>query len=194
MRSPSIPGIDTVDDLRMRWAGHRLIVEATVTSDPAMPVGEFHELEHHAADLLRDRLPRLDTVRLSPAAHPHDRETPPTTRPGDPRLVRLFVREAVKAWFLISLQTFGGPAGQIAVMQRTLVDEKRWIGQRRFLHALNYLHAAARPRGPATRHLHRLAAQRPPRRTGRRQPVRAARHARHCSACRLSTSPDGDTP
>ncbi|MGC4939837.1 chromate efflux transporter [Kribbella sp. DT2] len=48
------------------------------------------------------------------------------------------LRTAVKAWFLISLQTFGGPAGQIAVMQRTLVDEKRWISQRRFLHALNY--------------------------------------------------------
>ncbi|MFP5282324.1 MAG: chromate efflux transporter [Actinomycetes bacterium] len=47
-------------------------------------------------------------------------------------------RQALKAWFLISLQTFGGPAGQIAVMQRTLVEEKRWIGQRRFLHALNY--------------------------------------------------------
>ena len=47
-------------------------------------------------------------------------------------------RTAVRAWFLISLQTFGGPAGQIAVMQRTLVDEKRWIGQRRFLHAMNY--------------------------------------------------------
>jgi chromate transporter len=45
---------------------------------------------------------------------------------------------AVRAWFAISLQTFGGPAGQIAVMQRTLVDEKRWIGQRRFLHAMNY--------------------------------------------------------
>src|SRR3712207_9489241 len=38
----------------------------------------------------------------------------------------------------ISLQTFGGPAGQSAVMQRTLVDDKRWIGQRRFLHAMNY--------------------------------------------------------
>ncbi|MGR6964725.1 chromate efflux transporter [Geodermatophilus sp. URMC 61] len=47
-------------------------------------------------------------------------------------------RTAVRAWFLISLQTFGGPAGQIAVMQRTLVDEHRWIGQRRFLHAMNY--------------------------------------------------------
>ena len=47
-------------------------------------------------------------------------------------------RTAVRAWFAISLQTFGGPAGQIAVMQRTLVDDKRWIGQRRFLHAMNY--------------------------------------------------------
>ena len=48
------------------------------------------------------------------------------------------LREATRTWFVISLQTFGGPAGQIAVMQRTLVDEKRWIGQGRFLHALNY--------------------------------------------------------
>jgi chromate transporter len=47
-------------------------------------------------------------------------------------------REAVRTWFTISLQTFGGPAGQIAVMQRHLVDERRWIGQNRFLHALNY--------------------------------------------------------
>jgi chromate transporter len=46
--------------------------------------------------------------------------------------------EATKAWFAISLQTFGGPAGQIAVMQHKLVDEKRWIGQQRFLHALSY--------------------------------------------------------
>ena len=44
----------------------------------------------------------------------------------------------MRTWLGISLQTFGGPAGQIAVMQRTLVDEKRWIGQQRFLHALNY--------------------------------------------------------
>lgn len=46
--------------------------------------------------------------------------------------------EAAKAWFAISLQTFGGPAGQIAVMQRVLVDEKRWVGQQRFLFALSY--------------------------------------------------------
>jgi len=47
-------------------------------------------------------------------------------------------RSAARAWFAISLQTFGGPAGQIAVMQRALVDERRWISQRRFMHALNY--------------------------------------------------------
>ena len=47
-------------------------------------------------------------------------------------------RSAVRTWFAIALQTFGGPAGQIAVMQRTLVEERRWIGQQRFLHALNY--------------------------------------------------------
>src|SRR3954469_11343630 len=46
--------------------------------------------------------------------------------------------EATRTWFAISLQTFGGPAGQIAVMQHTLVDEKRWIGQKRFLHALSF--------------------------------------------------------
>ena len=46
--------------------------------------------------------------------------------------------DAVRTWGAVALQTFGGPAGQIAVMQRILVDEKRWIGQRRFLHALNY--------------------------------------------------------
>lgn len=48
------------------------------------------------------------------------------------------LRTATKTWASISLQTFGGPAGQIAVMQRTLVDQKRWIGQKRFLHALNF--------------------------------------------------------
>jgi chromate transporter len=51
---------------------------------------------------------------------------------------RIPLGEATRAWFTISLQTFGGPAGQIAVMQHALVDEKRWIGQKRFLHALSF--------------------------------------------------------
>ena len=46
--------------------------------------------------------------------------------------------EASKVWARIALLSFGGPAGQIAVMHRILVDEKRWIGEERFLHALSY--------------------------------------------------------
>src|SRR6266702_1095490 len=47
-------------------------------------------------------------------------------------------REAFRVWLRIALLSFGGPAGQIAVMHRILVEEKRWISERRFLHALNY--------------------------------------------------------
>jgi chromate transporter len=46
--------------------------------------------------------------------------------------------EATRTWARVALLSFGGPAGQIAVMHRILVEEKRWIGERRFLHALNY--------------------------------------------------------
>jgi chromate transporter len=46
--------------------------------------------------------------------------------------------EALRVWARIAALSFGGPAGQIAVMHRILVEEKRWIGERRFLHALNY--------------------------------------------------------
>jgi len=46
--------------------------------------------------------------------------------------------EAAKLWLKIGLLGFGGPAGQIALMHRLLVEEKRWIGEARFLHALNY--------------------------------------------------------
>jgi chromate transporter len=46
--------------------------------------------------------------------------------------------EALKTWARVAALSFGGPAGQIAVMHRILVEEKRWLGERRFLHALNY--------------------------------------------------------
>jgi chromate transporter len=46
--------------------------------------------------------------------------------------------EAFRVWLRVALLSFGGPAGQIAVMHRILVEEKRWIGENRFLHALNY--------------------------------------------------------
>lgn len=45
---------------------------------------------------------------------------------------------ATRIWARIGLLSFGGPAGQIALMHRELVEERRWIGEERFLHALNY--------------------------------------------------------
>ncbi|MER8515449.1 chromate efflux transporter [Mesorhizobium sp. M1060] len=47
-------------------------------------------------------------------------------------------RQAAKLWARIGLLSFGGPAGQIALMHKELVEERRWIGEQRFLHALNY--------------------------------------------------------
>jgi chromate transporter len=47
-------------------------------------------------------------------------------------------REALKVWLRIAALSFGGPAGQIATMHRIIVDEKRWIGETRFLHALSF--------------------------------------------------------
>src|SRR6266702_2608929 len=46
--------------------------------------------------------------------------------------------EAFRVWFRVACLSFGGPAGQIAVMHRILVEEKNWISEGRFLHALNY--------------------------------------------------------
>jgi chromate transporter len=46
--------------------------------------------------------------------------------------------EALKVWWRVALLSFGGPAGQIAVMHRILVQEKHWVSENRFLHALNY--------------------------------------------------------
>ena len=56
-----------------------------------------------------------------------------TDRPKAPNL-----GEATRVWARIAALSFGGPAGQIAVMHRILVEEKRWIGDGRFLHALNF--------------------------------------------------------
>ncbi|MEI8030926.1 MAG: chromate efflux transporter [Comamonadaceae bacterium] len=45
---------------------------------------------------------------------------------------------ALKFWLKLGFISFGGPAGQIAIMHRELVEQKRWISERRFMHALNY--------------------------------------------------------
>jgi chromate transporter len=48
------------------------------------------------------------------------------------------LREALKFWTKLGFVSFGGPAGQIAVLHQELVEKRRWISERRFLHALNY--------------------------------------------------------
>lgn len=55
------------------------------------------------------------------------------TAPSVPTLA-----QAVKVWARVGCLSFGGPAGQIALMHKELVDDRRWIGEQRFLHALNY--------------------------------------------------------
>jgi chromate transporter len=62
--------------------------------------------------------------------------TPPVPPPA--RLSAVPLPKAVRVWSRVALLSFGGPAGQIAVMHRILVEEKRWISEERFLHALNY--------------------------------------------------------
>jgi chromate transporter len=57
----------------------------------------------------------------------------PQPRPAPPSLA-----EAFRFWLKLGFISFGGPAGQIAVMHQELVEKRRWISERRFLHALNY--------------------------------------------------------
>ena len=66
---------------------------------------------------------------LLPAGHPPSRTAPAHG---------VSFGEAFHVWARIALLSFGGPAGQIAVMHRILVEEKRWVSENRFLHALNY--------------------------------------------------------
>ena len=51
---------------------------------------------------------------------------------------RLSIRQTLPAWVKIAALSFGGPAGQIAVMHRVVVDERGWVSEPRFLHALNF--------------------------------------------------------
>ncbi|MEB3353696.1 MAG: chromate transporter, partial [Cyanobacteriota bacterium] len=60
----------------------------------------------------------------------------PTVSSATPRAVSL--AEASRFWFQLGWVSFGGPAGQIALLHRELVDRRRWLSERRYLHALNY--------------------------------------------------------
>jgi chromate transporter len=61
---------------------------------------------------------------------------PDTDAPAAPAAVSF--REAFLFWLKLGFISFGGPAGQISIMHQALVEERRWISERRFLHALNY--------------------------------------------------------
>jgi chromate transporter len=67
--------------------------------------------------------------------------SPPTPSPS-PKIAtvghNIGFGDAARVWVRVALLSFGGPAGQIAVMHRILVEEKHWISESRFLHALNY--------------------------------------------------------
>jgi chromate transporter len=63
--------------------------------------------------------------------------SPATSSASAPPVAPTFA-EAVRVWAKIGLLSFGGPAGQIALMHKELVEDRRWIGEQRFLHALNY--------------------------------------------------------
>src|ERR1700756_2048584 len=69
-----------------------------------------------------------DAHAVHPAANPR----------GDAPWHGIPFGEAVRVWARVAALSFGGPAGQIAVMHRIIVDEKRWVPESRFLHALNY--------------------------------------------------------
>ncbi len=63
----------------------------------------------------------------------------PTTEPKAPSQLRIIpFAEAFRFWLKLGFISFGGPTGQIAIMQTELVEKKRWISQSRFLHALNF--------------------------------------------------------
>ncbi len=81
----------------------------------------------------RDRRP---TPRLGCGMSDGSPEAPPAPTAIDGRMPSLAA--AFRVWLKIGLLSFGGPAGQIAMLHREVVDERQWIGERRFLHALNF--------------------------------------------------------
>ncbi|TAK90144.1 MAG: chromate efflux transporter [Burkholderiaceae bacterium] len=61
-----------------------------------------------------------------------------TTTPASTTAPSITFRQAFLFWLKLGFISFGGPAGQISIMHQELVERRRWISERRFLHALNY--------------------------------------------------------
>ena len=86
--------------------------------------------------------------------------------------------EAFMVWLKIGCINFGGPAGQIALMHRVTVDEKKWVDEARFLHALNFCMLLPGPEAQKLATYLGLAAARRARRIERRHSVRSAGRVR----------------
>src|ERR1700733_13273389 len=77
------------------------------------------------------------TTQLSPPGMPQDRPRVAVQRPS--------FREALRFWFKLGWISFGGTAAHIAIMHDELVQKKRWISNRKFLHALSHCMALPGP-------------------------------------------------
>src|SRR5262245_33635832 len=84
-------------------------------------------------------LPRrdADSRQLKTVTRPSSAATL-RARDMDASAASISFAEAFRFWLKLGFISFGGPAGQIAIMHRVVVDEKKWIEESRFLHALNF--------------------------------------------------------
>src|SRR5262245_58864765 len=73
----------------------------------------------------------LKVAQSSEAGGPRENDPRPAVR-------SVSFAEAFRFWVKLGFISFGGPAGQIAIMHRELVERRRWLSEERFLHALNY--------------------------------------------------------
>src|SRR5437868_9801369 len=81
------------------------------------------------------------TIGTRPRSEPEEKRVTDLTANGATRRLPahgVSFGEALRVWLRVAALSFGGPAAQIAVMHRIIVDEKKWIGESRFLHALSY--------------------------------------------------------
>ena len=123
--------------------------------DPALgAIGEIiHDIDLKDGKYGREEAAGMRSLIAGIAASQHRRRAAAGARRGASRRPLQLVRgqerramkehgvpfgEAMRVWARVAALSFGGPAGQIAVMHRIIVEEKKWIGEQRFLQALNY--------------------------------------------------------
>ncbi len=86
--------------------------------------------------LLLQRIPKRNQRMTNPLEETTNVEA--VASPAEGALSTVSLWEAFRYWLKLGFISFGGPAGQIAIMHQELVEKRRWISERRFLHALNY--------------------------------------------------------